>query len=84
MSRNVILFFQRPTLRASLKQRSNRDDVDDERFDECWVDKDVSMPSRVVEENDDDGESGGAGIKNDDEWKQRRSKEETQLHRVQT
>jgi len=83
VSRNVILFFQRPTLRASLKQRSNRDDVDDERFDECWVDKDVSMPSRVVEENDDDGESGGAGIKNDDEWKQRRSKE-TQLHRVQT
>lgn len=51
------------------------------------MDKDASMPSRVVvEENDDDddGESGGGGIKNDDEWKQRRSKEETQLYRIQT
>lgn len=49
------------------------------------MDKDGSMPSRVVEQNDDDGESGDAGIKDDDdEWKQRRSKEEAQLYRIQT
>ena len=47
------------------------------------MDKDASMPSRAVEENDDEyGESGDARIKNDDdEW---RSKEEAQLYRIQT
>jgi len=50
------------------------------------MDKDASMPSHAVvvqgEENDADGE--GGGTKNDDQWKQRRSKEEAQLYRIQT